>query len=65
MAFTYVTNYRIYLTSIALAAFFLVGWLDWFFSFSLESFPLASFRNIVAIGLFYVAIQAHKNQVDW
>ena len=65
MALTYMANYRFYLFSIGVSIAYLIGWLDWFFAFSLETFPLLSLRNIAAIGLFYVTIQMYKNQVDY
>lgn len=65
MAFTFVANYRIYLVSIGLSIAYLIGWFDWLFGFFLESLPFLSFRNVVAVGLFYVLIQMYKNQVDY
>ena len=65
MALTYKQNYLIYLVTLAFAVFSFLGVFDFITQFKLESFSLLSVQNAIGIGLFYLAYQIYRNQVDY
>ena len=61
----YLTKYRIHLVVLGLAISLFIGWFDFITNFKLESFPIASTQNIIAIGLFYLSSEIYRRQVDY
>ncbi len=65
MPLTYKQNYVVYLLTISLAFISLTEMFPSITEFRLESFPIASVKNLLGIGLFYLASQIYKRQVDF
>lgn len=62
---TYKQHYVLYLITIAIAIFILLGFFKFITDFSLENFQFLSIRNLVGMSLFYLAYRIYINQVDY
>ena len=62
---SYKSNYVIYLVVIGVTIASFLGWFNFIMDFQLETFTLLSVKNLVSIGLFYLAMQIFKRQVDY
>lgn len=62
---SYKANYIIYLVVIGATIAYFLSWFKFIMDFQLETFALLSVRNLIGIGLFYLASQIFKRQVDY
>jgi len=65
MPLSYKSNYAIYLIVLGATIAYLLGWLNFIMDFQLAIWSLLSVRNAIGIGLFYVAMQVFKRQIDY
>lgn len=61
----YKVNYVIYLVVIGSTIAYFLGWFKFIMDFQLETFALLSVRNLIGIGLFFLAMKIFKRQVDY